>query len=122
MKFSFDEPAIIDVSDIVDYYRGIRRNLAVRFIEDLYGRVRLVCENPQMGPSIDDRFRQVLLKDFPYAVIYEIDQATDTVHVTAVCHQQRSPGYWRDSVQEESALYQLAARSGSGPHNHFSLA
>jgi len=50
-----------------------------------------------------------LLKDFPYAVIYEIDQATDTVHVTAVCHQQRSPGYWRDRVQEEPAIYQLAA-------------
>ena len=109
MKFRFDERAIIDVNDIVDYYRGIRRRLAVRFIEELYGRIRLVCENPRMGLSMDDRFRQVLLKDFPYAVVYEIDQATDTVYVTAVRHQQRSPGYWRNHVQEEPAIYQLAA-------------
>jgi toxin ParE1/3/4 len=109
MKFRFDAPAITDVSDIVDYYRGIRRRLAVRFIEELYGRIRFVCENPRMGLSMDDRFRQVLLKGFPYTVIYEIDQATDTVHVTAVCHQQRSPGYWRNRVQEEPAIYQLAA-------------
>jgi plasmid stabilization system protein ParE len=109
MKFSFDEPAIIDVGDIVDYYSIIRRRLAVRFIEELYGRIRLVCENPRMGLSMDDRFRQVLLNDFPYAVVYEIDQATNTVHVTAVRHQQRSPGYRRNRVQEEPAIYQLAA-------------
>ena len=54
MKFRFDAPAITDVSDIVDYYQGIRRRLAVRFIEELYGRIRLVCENPRMGLSMDD--------------------------------------------------------------------
>ena len=109
MKFRFDESAIIDVSDIVEYYRDVRCRLAVRFIEELDGRIRLVCMHPLMGLSMDDRFRQVFLENFPYAIIYEIDQATDTVHVTAVCHQQRLPGSWRNRVQEEPAIYQLAA-------------
>ena len=48
MNFSIDECASEDINSIVDYYSGIRRSLAVKFVEELYGQILLVCVNPKM--------------------------------------------------------------------------
>jgi plasmid stabilization system protein ParE len=109
MKFRFDEFAIADVDAIADYYATENRRQAVRFIDDLYYQVRLFSLNPKLGYELPDGYRQFFLKCFPYTVIYEIDPADYTIIVVAVCHQSRRPHYWRDRIQEESAVYTLAA-------------
>jgi toxin ParE1/3/4 len=109
MKFRFDESAIADVTAIVDYYVSKERHQAVRFVEDLYCQMRLFSLNPKLGYELDDDYRRFLLKQFPYTVIYEVDAADHTIIIVTVCHQSRRPDYWQDRIQEESAVYALAA-------------
>jgi plasmid stabilization system protein ParE len=109
MRFRFDEFALADVSAIVDYYVSRERRQAIRFVEDLYQQMQLFSLNPKLGYELCDDYRQFLLKQFPYTVIYEVDSAEEMIIVVAVCHQSRRPHYWRDRVQEQPATYAIAA-------------
>jgi toxin ParE1/3/4 len=48
------------------------------------------------GFSIESRVRRVLLERFPYAVVFI--ETEEVVHVIAIAHFRREPGYWRDRV------------------------
>jgi plasmid stabilization system protein ParE len=109
MIFRFDEFALADVSAIVEYYISKERHQAVRFVADLYHQVQLFSLNPKLGYELHDDYRQFLLKQFPYTVIYEVNSAEEAIIVVAVCHQSRRPHYWRDRIQEEAASYSIAA-------------
>jgi toxin ParE1/3/4 len=109
MNYRFDDPAIVDIDVISGYYSRIGRQFCARFIEDIYRQILLISESPRLGREIGNGFRRVLLQRFPYTVIYEVDVETDTVLIVTVGHQRRRPGYWRDHVQEEPAIYQLVA-------------
>jgi plasmid stabilization system protein ParE len=45
--------------------------------------------------------RRVLVKGFPYAVLYTVVAGDGAVRVVAVAHQARRPGYWRARVRDE---------------------
>jgi len=109
MKFRFDESAMADVDSIADYYALEDPRQAARFIEDLFYQARLYSLHPNLGYELADGYRQFLLKHFPYTAIYAIDPTDRKIIVVAVGHQSRRPDYWRGRIQEESAVYQLAA-------------
>lgn len=46
-----------------------------------------VLVEPEMNPPV----RRALFPGFPYAMIFVV---VDEVHVLAVAHQHRAPGYW----------------------------
>ena len=51
--------------------------------------------------------REYVLPRFPYSLVYRVGETGLTV--VAVSHQHRRRGYWQNRVQEEPALYNLAA-------------
>ena len=53
----------------------------------------LVAASPGMFPRYDDEHRFVMLRRFPYSVVYQIQR--DQILVVAVAHSSRSPGYWQ---------------------------
>lgn len=58
---------------------------------------RVVSElrvDPARFPLYDDPYRFILLRRFPFRVIFRIDD--NDVIVMAVTHGSRSPDYWRE--------------------------
>lgn len=49
--------------------------------------------SPESGAPCFGRFRRLLVRRFPYAVVYEV--MPHAVLIIAVAHQRRKPGYWR---------------------------
>jgi hypothetical protein len=45
-------------------------------------------------------FRRYLLHKFPYSLIYTIEH--DHIHIFAVAHNKRKPGYWRKRIIDSS--------------------
>ena len=48
---------------------------------------------PESGALYYGKFRRLLVRRFPYAIIYEV--LPQEVLIIAVAHQRRKPGYWR---------------------------
>ena len=50
----------------------------------------------ELGSLIEANLRRLMLTRFPYALIYSATD--DLLHVVAVAHARRRPGYWRPRV------------------------
>ena len=52
-----------------------------------------ILESPERWPLHQHNTRKVLLRRFPYSVIYRITESA--IQVIAVAHGRRRPGYWK---------------------------
>lgn len=56
--------------------------------------LQLIKDYPMAGISEETGRRYVLVRHFPYLVVYTV--AGREVAIVAVAHTARRPGYWRD--------------------------
>ena len=77
-------------------YEGKRRGLGAEFLAEVERAVRRIVSFPQHGSPYLVGTRRIVLRRFPYSVVYSPDP--DDLLVVAVAHQRRKPGYWRSRV------------------------
>lgn len=65
---------------------------AVQFMDSLDHAMALVIEAPGRWPPYLHGTRRLLLRRFPFAIVFR--ELTDRIRVVAVAHQHRRPGYW----------------------------
>ncbi|HEX3896694.1 MAG TPA: type II toxin-antitoxin system RelE/ParE family toxin [Rudaea sp.] len=70
--------------------------LGFEFARSIAAAVESVVRNPIAYTEIELGRRRILLRRFPYALIYRI--RNDELLLVAVFHQRRQPGAWRDRV------------------------
>ena len=84
----------------ISYYENIRSGLGRRFRVAATDALELAGASPLAGKPGVAGTRRILVKGFPFAVVY-IPYDTEVV-VYAVSHMSRKPGYWIDRVGDES--------------------
>jgi plasmid stabilization system protein ParE len=109
MNYRLNDIAAAEVRDIVKHYSQQSRGLSIGFIEELARVLTVLAANPYIGQVMGEQYRHLPLQRFPYFVIYQVEASVNRVFVISVCHQRRHPDHWRNGVQEEAAVYQLAA-------------
>lgn len=65
---------------------------AARFETAFEEAIEAIRSHPSMFPRCDEIHRFVLLKRFPFSLIYRLDG--DTARLIAVAHSKRHTGYW----------------------------
>lgn len=50
-----------------------------------------ISESPLRWPNYHANFRECLVKDYPFTIIYRIDERNNTVVIISVFHQSRHP-------------------------------
>ena len=90
------EPASRELSEAVRWYNAQRTGLGSELLAAIEGVLSDVAEHPLQGSPVPgvarDRLRRMLVRRFPYQVVYEVNP--DQVVVIAVAHLKRRPGYW----------------------------
>jgi plasmid stabilization system protein ParE len=76
------------------WYLARSPQAAERFEAALDRAIEAIRANPTTFPLCDDIHRFVLLKRYPYSLVYRLDG--DSARVIAVAHSKRRPGYWSD--------------------------
>jgi plasmid stabilization system protein ParE len=54
---------------------------------------RLISDSPDRWPSVQNRFRRVRTRRFPYSIVYL--QRDARIWIVALAHGRRRPGFWR---------------------------
>lgn len=90
----FLAPAEMEIDEAADWYaaKDDGERLADDFLAELDRVVRQVHERPQAWTEIEPGVRRVVLRRFPYALIYAVKP--QEILVLAVAHHSREPGYW----------------------------
>ena len=92
----FLRPAEEELLETVAFYNIRVPGLGAEFLIEVERTSALAGEHPMLGAPFDEGVRRLLVRRFPYSLIY---QATaDEVLVLAVSHQSRRPGYWRSRI------------------------
>ncbi len=106
MKCRLDDRASDEFINAVQHYARLDRRLGRRFIEDFQRSISLLRDNPYLGPQVLGDNRRLVLKRFPYSVLYRIDTANRLIQILAIVDQRRGPGAWQKFVEEAPAPYE----------------
>jgi len=109
LKVLFQSLAEHDIAAAAEHYEAARTGLGAQYLADIEAAVSLLKRQRYLGQAIAGYadYRQLLLKRFPYRLIYRL--SADALVVIAVAHQRRRFGHWDDRVQEIAAVYVIAA-------------
>ena len=89
-----------DVAEAAEWYESRLRGLGLQFVEEIILVWDALAENPLLNcrrhPTKNIRWRYP--ERFPYRVIYEANEADQTVKVAAVLHAARQDRHWKKRV------------------------
>jgi len=85
------DAAILDIQVAYLYYEQQQDGLGERFLGELNKRFEAITQHPEYYSFIDNKqvFRDVLVNNFPYVVVYAVIEAE--VRVYAICSTHRHP-------------------------------
>jgi len=91
--------SIEDLSAIASHYKKINVSLKIRLEESVAAAETDLLRNPFAFSKVRFKdFRRILLKKFPYKMIYRFED--NKIHVFAVLHQSRSNRYIRKRLKK----------------------
>jgi toxin ParE2 len=74
------------------FYEAEYPGLGKDFVVEIRRLCRRIVEAPRLGTEVQPGVRRRLVRRFPYAILYAVENSE--IIVLAVAHQSRRPGYW----------------------------
>lgn len=89
--------ARVEIIEAAEHYEAERAGLGSEFRLAVEQAIDQISESPKLfaryeGCRTRHEYRRVVLKRFPYVIIYHI--GSNDIVVVAVTHGARKPGYW----------------------------
>lgn len=84
--------AAMDIRRAAEFYARESRGLGAEFLREFESVIMLLSENPEIGVLTRGGARKLVMRRFPYVVIYRVQP--ESVLVLAVGHQRQSPDFW----------------------------
>ena len=90
---SIHEFAEFELNEAAKYYESKVNGLGFAFLSEVERVVEQIETNPESAPRILKTVRRILLRGFPYSVMYSI--VDDSIRILAIANQKRRPFFWR---------------------------
>jgi len=93
IPYEFHSEAEEELAESAVFYNSRVIDLGESFTSEVQRVVNMVRDHPDLGSPLGAMLRRILVRRFPYSVIYRHDRSR--IFIIAVAHQHRRPGYWR---------------------------
>ncbi len=97
MTWRILSPALAEIAEAAEYYKGKVRGLGGDFVEEVDAAICRILQFPDAWGSLSENYRHCRLRRFPYAVIYTRDSKGDIL-VVSIFHQSREPLSWKRNL------------------------
>ena len=94
----FSQLASEDLTEVLGWYRSQKNGLEKQFIAEISKVLKRIEIFPKSFSYDYLQIRKVLLKKFPYKILYFIDESKQELQVIAVVHQSRHPDFWKSRI------------------------
>jgi toxin ParE1/3/4 len=88
----FHPEAKRELQDAAAWYNHQRKGLGAEFFLCIDESISRIIENPLLYPIIHNNIRRAVVRRFPFAVFYEVDEE---IRVIAIFHSYRNPNWWK---------------------------
>lgn len=89
----FHPQAQAELDEAALFYEQRVPGLGLAFAREVQKSVGLILARPEIGGSTGQGFRCLVVRRFPFSVMYRANDSG--VYIIAVAHQHRRPGYWK---------------------------
>lgn len=103
MDLRFGAAARRELDAAAEFYDQQYGGLGEAFLDEVQRFVSLLAANPRIGRRVRVNRRSVVLKQFPYRLVYALDDVG--ILIIAVAHQSQRPEYWGERVEESHPAY-----------------
>ncbi|MCA9073431.1 MAG: type II toxin-antitoxin system RelE/ParE family toxin [Planctomycetaceae bacterium] len=90
--------AVAEATEARKWYEERSEAAAIGFLESLKDAFSQIEQRSGSHPVYDDPLRVVVLKKYPYIVLYR--ELADETEIVAIAHGRRKPGYWSDRLNQ----------------------
>lgn len=80
-----------DLGKSYRWYEKQKVGLGLKFLNQVYGDINSISENPKFYSSKSRGYREFVMKIYPYLIIYKIKENTKDVIITSIFHTKRNP-------------------------------
>lgn len=98
IKVEFHPEAEQELSEAKSWYRERSKLAARAFATEIATSIRQISDAPSRWPETKPGERRFVLSRFPFSILYRV--SPNRIFITAVAHQKRRPGYWRERKSE----------------------
>ena len=116
MKVELSPRARVELTEILEYYAAQQPGLDAQFLAEFERASRQLGRFPETGPVMSRRIssrhksRRLIMRRFPYLLIYSVAPARVTI--VAIAHQSRRSSYWRSRIEETAPRYERGGVAG----------
>ncbi|MEM9833878.1 MAG: type II toxin-antitoxin system RelE/ParE family toxin [Bacteroidota bacterium] len=79
-----------ELDEAMEWYEEEKSGLGVAFLNHFFNRVAYLTESPYLYQEVYKTYRRVLMKKYPYAIYYQIDEQKQEVVVLAIWHTSKN--------------------------------
>lgn len=90
-KFVILQKADNEYYDALNWYALQESNLAAKFAADVEVSINVILQIPESYPQSKRGYRQVLMKTFPYFIVYSVDKTAGLISIVSIFHTSRHP-------------------------------
>ena len=80
-----------EYEDSVDWYITQSEKATINFIQSVQNSLDLICKQPYQYRKSYKTFHEIILKKYPFSIIYAIEEELKMVVVFSIYHQKRNP-------------------------------
>lgn len=85
------ENAQKDYEDSLVWYDERSSQAADNFIVEIHKTITLICEHPARWRNRYKDFYELTLKQFPFTIVYKINDQKELIVISAIYHHKRNP-------------------------------
>ncbi len=86
-----------ELENSIIFYNNQVKRLGSVFLEEVEYFIGLIQNFPKSGKLLTNNVRKLLLKRFPYMILYIFKN--NQVYIVAVAHQMQKPNYWKKRLK-----------------------
>jgi hypothetical protein len=85
------DKAVAEIKLAYDWYEEQMDGLGERFLNIVKQNSELILSNPNRFKTTYKNFKEIYLREFPFVIIYFIDQTNAKIVIISVFHCSRNP-------------------------------
>lgn len=93
MTVRFLSPASDELTESIAFYEEQRLGLGFEFLAEVETAIEKIADFPNAWTRVSDRTRRILLKRFPFGLLFEVRD--NELTIAAVMDLRRDPTHWQ---------------------------
>ena len=89
-----------DVADAYLWYEDQCLGLGMEFLRCVEAALLSIQRTPLIYPMVEETYRRALVRRFPFAIFFEIDDSENLCIVYSVFHCSQDPEKWRGRMPQ----------------------